>query len=171
MTRVRRLIRRHIAVLAVAALGAAVLAVPAGARTALEPGQPVPTSQHVNWRLAEASSPQAPDSQSVSLRLARDWRLAEASSPQAPTSQPVSLRLADAKSTPVTQTQQAVTPRSPVFGSSATPVAAPRSVSAPSDSDISGLAFILSLAGVAIVAAGGAAVVTSRVQRGGHSTA
>jgi hypothetical protein len=147
MTRVRRLIRRHIAVLALAALGAAALAVPAGARTALEPGQPVPTSQHVSWRLADASSPQAPNSQ------------------------PVSLRLADAKSAPVAQTQQAVVPRPPVFPSSTTPVAAPRSVSAPSDSDISGLAFILSLAGVAIVAAGGAAVVTSRVQRGGHSTA
>jgi hypothetical protein len=129
MTRVRRLIRRHIAVLAVAALGAAVLAVPAGARTALEPGQPVAASHQVSLRLADKSSP------------------------------------------PVGQIQQAVTPRPPVFASSTTPVAAPRAVPAPSDSDISGLAFILSLVGVAIVAAGGAAVVTSRVQRGGHSTA
>jgi hypothetical protein len=147
MTRVRRLIRRHIAVLALAALGAAVLAVPAGARTALEPGQPVAASQQVSLRLADASSSRAPDSQ------------------------PVSLRLADKSSPPVAQTQQAVTPGPPVFASSTTPVAAPRAVPAPSNSDISELAFLLSLVGVAIVAAGGAAMVTSRVQRGGHSTA
>jgi hypothetical protein len=167
MTRVRRLIRRHIAVLALAALGAAALAVPAGARTALEPGQPV-ASQQVSWRLADASSPQAPDSQPVSLRLAD-----ESSPPVAQTQQAVTPRppVFPTSTTPIAQTQQAVTPRPPVFPTSTTPIAAPRSVPAPSDSDISELAFILSLAGVAIVAAGGAAVVTSRVQRGGHSTA
>jgi hypothetical protein len=136
MTRLRRLLRRRLAVAALTALTALALAVPAGARTALEPGQNGPGSQGVSLRLADASSSPVPKSAGVSLRLA------DASSP----------RVADTSTAPVATAHR-------------------RGIPATDDSNISGLAFILSLAGVGIVAAGAATVVTARAQQRGHSTA
>jgi hypothetical protein len=136
MTRLRRLLRRRLAVAALTALSALALAVPAGARTSLEPGQSGPGSQGVSWRLADAASPQASGSQPVTLRLA------DASSP----------RVADTSSSTV-----------------ATPHR--RGVDVSDDSSVSVLEFVLALTGVAILAAGAATVVTTRVQRGGHSIA
>jgi hypothetical protein len=154
MTRLRRLLRRRLAIAALTALTALALAVPAGARTALEPGQNGPGSQGVSLRLADASSPPVAKSPSVSLRLA------DASSPPIRGGVPVSLRLADASSPRVADTSTATVA-----------TAHRRGIPATNDSDISGLAFILSLVGVGIVAAGAATVVTARAQQRGHSTA
>jgi hypothetical protein len=153
MTRLRRLLRRRLAVAALTALTALALAVPAGART-LEPGPNTSGSQGVSLRLADASSSPVAKSPGVSLRLA------DASSPPIRGGVPVSLRLADASSPRVADTSTATVA-----------TAHRRGIPATNDSDISELAFILSLVGVGIVAAGAATVVTARAQQRGHSTA
>jgi hypothetical protein len=136
MTRLRRLLRRRLAIGALAALCALALAAPAGARTALEPGQQDAGSPGASLRLADPKSPPA-------------------SSAPVPKSAGISLRLADPSSPPVASS-------------------APRVTTTATDSHDAGvtvLAFVLSLAGAAILAACAAAMVTTRVQRRQHGVA
>jgi hypothetical protein len=171
VSRIRRLLRRRITVVALTALCALVLAVPASARTALEPGQSGPGSQGMSLRLADGSSSSIASRQTaapsnvtrvsshesyhkaMTANDAASPRLADGSAPAIANrgGAGLSLSLAD-KSNP------SITARHATAGNVSS-----------DDSGVNVLAFVLSLTGAAVLAAGAATVVTARTQRPHHT--
>jgi hypothetical protein len=144
VSRIRRLLRRRITVVALTALCALVLAVPASARTALEPGQSGPGSQGLSLSLADKSIPSDQHTPGVSFRLA------DTSSPSIAHRHVALGTLADSHN---------------AASATAARRGATGNIRSADDSNVSVLAFVLSLTGAIALAGGAVSVVTVRSQR------